>query len=85
MKNILLMLFFFSLIGLKCNKNSGSYNICYDNNVAMIRINIGDFYTRKDYFGGIGTNRILPNEINMYQEGFKPLLRRNCSNCTPHT
>ncbi len=74
MKNVLLILLLFSLIGLKCNKNSGSYNICADTNEARMNISLYDAVTRQDYFGKIGTNKILPEEINMYEEGFKPFL-----------
>ncbi len=84
-KNTILILLLFSLVGLKCNKNSGSYNTCYDNDNALIRMSIGDFYTHKDYFGKIGTNRILPSEISMYEEDFKPFFLGRTANSSGYS
>ncbi len=78
MKNILLILFLFSLIGVKCRKDT---DICIrDTDDAGVDVTLFDANTRKDYFGGIGVNKVLPNEISMYEENFQPFLLAKSAN-----
>ena len=80
MKNTLLILLLFSLLGVKCGNLPPS---CADTDAARIDFNLYDFYTGKDYFGKIGSNIVLPTEIDLYQEDFTPVLLLNCLTCKP--
>ncbi len=77
MKNTLLILLLFSLLGVRCRTPVPA---CYDVDEARVSLVLLNPATGKSYFGGIGTNRVLPNEINMYEEGFQPFLLAKSAN-----
>jgi hypothetical protein len=79
MKNTFLILLLFSLVGVKC-RHSEAGRICYELDEATVNLVLLDAKTGLNYFGGIGVNKVLPNEINMYEEGFKPFLLKKSVN-----
>ncbi len=79
MKNILLIALLFSLLGVRC-RHSEEGRRCYELDEATVNLVLLDAKTGLNYFGGIGTNRVLPNEINMYEEGFQPFLLAKSAN-----